>query len=134
MIQSWYLANIAILTRLFGQVSYDDGCYTWVRIHRFDLPPIFIQKQTSLLMLTPGFNIDNYVDYHFYVDQNLERWDGIAPPFIHEDSECNNLYQYGYARLSFHLESFRPTTDVISGDNLLELSKAVYHFLGQTSE
>lgn len=134
MIEKWYMANIALLVRLFGEVSFDDNCYEWVRIHRFDLPPIFWQEQTSLLILTPGFNIDNHLDYHFFVDRRLERRDGIFPPFIHEDNEYNSLYELNYARLSFHLDSFKPSADVVSGDNLLGLSKAVYHFIGQEPE
>jgi len=131
MIEKWYMENIMILARIFGQVSYDDSCFEWIRIHRFDLPDVFVQRQTALLILTPGYNIDNHLDYHFFVDLHLRRRDGVPPPFIHEDDKYNRLYDKGYARLSFHLNSFRPTTDVFSGDNLIELTKAVYHFLGQ---
>ena len=61
----------------------------------------------------------------------MSRRDGVEPPFVHENVHCNSLYDEGYARLSFHLTSFRATTDVVSGDNLFELAKAAYHFLGQ---
>jgi hypothetical protein len=134
MIEQWYMANIEMLARIYGQVSYDDAYYTWIKVHLFDLPDVFIQRQTNLLMLTPGFNIDNYLDYNFFVDLNLQRHDGIDPPFIHEYDKYNSLYDYGYARLSFHLDTFIPTQDVISGDNLIGLAKAIYHFLGQAKE
>ena len=131
MIDQWYLANIEILRRIWGFVEYDDESLTWIRILNFELPSVYYQEDTTLLFTTPGYNIENFRDYNFFVDQNLIRLDGIAPPFVHENNECNSLYNHGYARLSFHLKSFRPTPDIVSGDNFLELAKAVYHFLGQ---
>ena len=131
MIDQWYLANIEILRRVWGPVEHDDDSFTWIRINYFDLPPVYYQEESTLLFLTPGYNIENFKDYHFFVDLNLKRRDGVAPPFVHENDGCNSLYNQGYARLSFHLKSFRPTSDVVSGDNFLELAKAVYHFLGQ---
>jgi len=131
MIEQWYLATIQMLRQVWGDVDYDDIYFTWIRIFYFDLPPVYFQEYSDLLILTPGLNIENFQDYHFYVDQNLSRRDGISLPFVHENVHCNNLYNQGYARLSFHLKSFRATTDVVSGDNLFELAKAAYHFLGQ---
>ena len=134
MIEQWYWMCLQLLSQVWGEIQYDDGAFTWVRIVYFDLPPVYHLSETSLLMTTPGYNIENYMDYHFFVDQRLTRIDGSKPPFVHEDDHCNNLYSHGYARLSFHLESFRPTQDVVSGDNLFELAKSVYHFLGQEVE
>jgi hypothetical protein len=131
MIRNWYMANIEILANIFGQIEYDDVSFTWVRIYRFELPQVFYQKSTSLLMITPEDNIDNHESYHFFVNKDLQRLDGIAPPFVHENDQWNNLYHLNWARLSYHLKSFRPTADVVSGDNLFGLAKAVYHFLGQ---
>lgn len=132
MIEHWYLTNIQMLMNLWGTVDYDDTSFTWIRIFNFDLPPIFCQSETVLLFLTPGYNIENYNDYHFFVDMALKRQDGSAPPFVHENNGYNNLHNHGYARLSFHLKSFRPSTDVVSAHNFLELAKAVYHFLGRS--
>lgn len=131
MIDRWYLANIWMLQRIWELVEYDHDSFTWIRINYFDLPPVFYRKESTLLFLTPGNNIENFKDYHFFVDQDLKRRDGVAPPFVHENDKYNSLYDHGYARLSFHLNSFRPTADVVSGDNFLDLAKAVYHFLGQ---
>jgi hypothetical protein len=131
MINQWYLINILMLQSIWGAVEYDDNLFTWIKIHHFDLPAVYYQKVSILLFMTPGYNIDNFKDYNFFVDLNLKRRDGVAPPFVHENDEYNNLYYQGYARLSFHLDGFRPTADVVSGDNYLELAKAVYHFLGQ---
>ena len=131
MIEQWYLANIQILRQIWGLVEFDDSYFNWMRIKYFVLPSVYFQEYSDLLLVTPGLNIENFQDYHFYVDQNLSRRDGVAPPFVHENNGCNNLYDQGYARLSFHLTSFRATTDVVSGDNFLELAKAVHLFLGQ---
>jgi len=131
MIEQWYLASIEILRRVWGTVEYDDSYFTWIKIIYFDLPSVYFQEDSALLFITPGLNIENFQDYHFYVDQNLSRRDGVAPPFVHENNECNNLYNHGYARLSFHLKSFKATTDVVTGDNFFKLAKAVYHFLDQ---
>jgi len=131
MIDQWYLVNIEILRRVWGLVEFDDTSFTWIRVNYFNLPPVYYQEESTLLFSTPGNNIENFRDYNFFVDQNLMRRDGVPPPFVHENDRCNNLFNQGYARLSFHLKSFKPTADVVSGDNFLELAKAVYHFLGQ---
>lgn len=131
MIEQWYLANIQMLMGTWGSVEYDDDEFSWLRINYFVLPAVYFQEYSSLLFVTPGYNLDNFQDYHFYVDPDLSRRDGVAPPFVHENHECNNLYDEGYARLSFHLTSFRATNDVVSGDNFLELAKAVHLFLAQ---
>ncbi len=127
MIERWYLGNIGLLAKIFGQVSYDDSCFTWIKVHGFDLPEIYFQKQTTLLILTPGYNLDNHQSFNFFVNQNMQRKDRIPPPFVHE-IRYNHLRSYGYARLSFHLTSFKPSADIVSGDNLLELLKSIYHF------
>ena len=131
MIANWYGANAAMLQRLFGNVSYDDQCFTWVRIQNFTLPPVYNQYSTALLIRTPGYNIENHVDYHFYLNKVLQRTDGVNMTHYFDDASYNDLSRLGYARLSYHLRTFRPTMDLVSGDNLVDICQGVYNFLAQ---
>lgn len=131
MIKRWYEINIAMLCNYYGQVSYDDSNYSWIRVHRFNLPPVFIKSHTALLIRTPGENIENYDDYDFYLDKELKRIDKKPTDHIYDPSGYNNLSDKNYARLSLHLKNFKPALDVISGENLLDICEVVYNHLGQ---
>jgi hypothetical protein len=132
MIQRWYDMNIELLLRIYSQVEYDNERYTWVLIYDVDLPPIYFQTYTNLLITTPGLNIEHHNNYNFYVDKDLYRTDGSCLKFLHNTAEYNPYSHMGYARLSYHLTSFRPSFhNIMSGDNLLQLVKATYHFIGK---
>jgi len=131
MIANWYAANIAMLQRIFGTVAYDDQCFTWVRIQNFILPPVYNQYSTSLLIRTPGYNLENHQGYQFYLNKVLRRTDGVSWTHYFDDHNYNDLADRNYARLSYHLRSFRPTMDLVSGDNLVDICQGVYNFLAQ---
>jgi hypothetical protein len=131
MIRRWYEINTKMLCRCYGQVSYDELNLSWIRIHRFKLPPVFRQSYTALLIMTPGQNIENYNGYDFYLDKELKRKDKKPMDHIFDGSGFNDLSGKNYARLSLHLKSFRPALDVISGENLLDMCEVVYNHLGQ---
>ena len=131
MVQQWYQTNIQLLTRLYNRVDYDNIEYKWVLVWDVDLPPIFYQSHTNLLITTPGANIELHKNYNFYVDKNLTRKDGIKSQFLHE-TEWNPYRDMGYARLSYHLNSFNPAFfNIMEGDTLLGLVKTTYHFIGK---
>jgi hypothetical protein len=131
MIQRWYEINITMLCRCYGQVSYDDLNFSWIKVHSFKLPPVFTKSYTALLISTPGQNIENYNGYDFYLDKELERKDNQPMDHIFGRSGYNDLSHKNHARLSLHLKSFRPALDVISGENLLDMCEVVYSHLGQ---
>jgi len=128
MIARWYSANIEMLKRAFGTVTYDNKCFSWILIHVFPLPPMYNKEFTALLIETPGNNIENYTDYNFYADRGLRRPDISGFEHIFDENGYNNYADKGYSRLSLHLHSFNPNLDVISGDNLIDICQTVYHF------
>ncbi len=131
MIDEWYVTNIRMLERLFGRVSYDDQSFEWILVHRLKLPPFYNKKYTALLITTPGFNITNHNDYDFYIDKKLQRNDIAASEFIFDGSGYNPLSHKNFARLCFNLKSFCPASDVLNGDNIIDLCQSVYNFLAQ---
>ncbi|MFC1488954.1 hypothetical protein ACFL6B_03805 [Thermodesulfobacteriota bacterium] len=131
MIERWYKINVEMLRRIFGRVSYDEHGFTWILIHRFNLPPFFNKTHSSLLITTPGSNINNSADYNFYIDKNLKRNDIAASRYIFEDTNYNLLRHKNYARICFELKKFRPISDVIGGDTIVDLCQSIYNFLAR---
>ena len=131
MIAQWYKTNISMLQRLFGKVSYDNYEYTWILIHRFRLPPFYNRMYSALLITTPGYNINNKFAFSFYLDKNLRRSDIPASRFIFDDFSYNPLRHKNYARLCFNIKKFQPRSDVLSGDNIVDLCQSVYNFLAR---
>ncbi len=131
MIVPWYQKNIQMLERLFGPVSYDGMAYNWVLIHSLALPPTFHQHQSNFLIKTPGADIENHKAYDFYMNKYLTRLDGRERVHLFNDDWYNDLRENNFARLSFHLRSFRPTPDVVSGDTLADIVQAAYNFLAE---
>ena len=131
MIRHWYETNVRALQQLFGEVAYDHRQFYWVGIRSFALPPVFQESHSSLLITTPGANIENHDGYKFYLDLGLTRQCRDRERHIFENHGYNDLYKEGWARLSYHLDVFRPTPDVKSGDNLVHVVQSVYNFLGQ---
>lgn len=127
-IQEWYMECMVALIEDFGDVRYDYPGFRWVLIQTFPLPSTFSQTASSLLIKTPGYSIDNADAYKFYVDIGLQRQDKSLHLF--ENRDYNDLYKKGYARLSFHLKSFRPAFPVYQGDTFIDICVSVYTFLG----
>jgi len=131
MIVPWYQKNIQMLERLFGRVSFDDVAYRWVLIHSLALPPTFHQHQSVLMIKTPGADIENHQAYDFYLDKHLTRLDGNEWAHLISGPPYNDMHQNGFDRLSFHLKTFRPTPDLISGDTLVDIVQSTYNFLAE---
>ena len=125
----WYLECIQEL-RTYFKLEYDEKYITWILIYDFILPEIFLQKDSPLLIKTPGVNIDNFSGFEFYLDVNLKRLDGIQSHHIFENHGYNDLSDYKYSKLSFHLNSFNPRIPAAAGDTIFDICQSVYHFLG----
>jgi len=131
-LKNWYHTNFAMMERLFKSPIILGNNYRWVRIERFLLPPMFLPGSTKLLIVLPGLQgIENPASFNFYITRNLRRTDGVLMEHYFQDSFYNDLRNKGYARLSFHLKSWDPRLDVISGDNLVDICQALYNFLAQ---
>ena len=131
MIRRWYDANIEMLRRLYGAISYDEQSFSWIKIHNFKLPPFYNQIYTSLLITTPCENIENYSSYDFYINKGLKRKGSRAVNHIFDEAGYNNLSHKNYARLSLHLDSFKPSLDLINGENIVDICQVVYNHLAQ---
>lgn len=130
MIYSWYSMNVEMLRRLFPDVEYDDVNFSFIRIRDFPLPPgTFLQSSTNFLIVPPGRNIELHSAYKFYLNKGLIRTVSDSENHLFEEADYNDLRHLGWARFSFHLESFRPTWDVISGDTLIDVTQAAYNYL-----
>ena len=129
-IAQWYLENLDILNQMYGKVRiYQD--FSQIMIENFDLPPVFNNSFSTLLMLTPGKDIANHAAFQFFLDRDLKRVDGRSTSHLFTDNgEYNYLYQNGFSRLSFHLNHFKPTVDIWTGDNFMSICKGIYYFLG----
>ena len=129
LVYNWYLTNVSLLQRIYGKVTYA-GDLSWILIWNYDLPPVFNQTHSSLLVATPREDISNHEGYAYFLNQHLYRIDRKPTNHLYEDSGYNYLAPKGYSRLSYHPSTFRPTSDVASGDNLVSICKAIYYFLG----
>lgn len=129
VIQRWYSKNIQALSKLFGEVLYDEDSFGWVIIRHFRLPSFYNRSTTILLIETPGNNISNATAFSFYVEQGLRRPDMTSYVHIYEGNGYNRYADLGLARLSLHIKSFRPSADGYSGDNLIDIAQNVYNFL-----
>lgn len=128
MVRRWYSKNISALQKLFGEVQYDENSLAWVIIRKFKLPSIYNKSTTRLLIETPGVNLNNAAAFSFYAEQGLRRPDITSYMHIYEESGYNRYADLGLARLSLHIKSFRPSSDVYSGDNLIDIAQNVYNF------
>ena len=128
----WYSECIGELTRFFDRVSYDHSAFNWILIEDFPLPDAFFETSSSLLIKTPGMNIENYTGYDFFMDLDLTRLDGQQTEHLIAGEGYNPHKTDGYCRLSYHLDAFKPTYPAGNGDTLLDICQSVYHFLGQS--
>jgi len=126
----WYTNNIPLLRQIFGNIQVGEG-YAWIFIERFNMPPVIRQRFTNLLIITPGTNYENMNGYKFYLGSNVRRKDGKTMEHLYLDDSYNDMQSYGYARLSLHLKSFRPSVNVLEGDTILNICDTVYNFLAQ---
>jgi len=131
MICRWYFDCIQELSQSFGRVLFDDLAFKWILIDIFPLPNTFHQTISLLLIKTPGENIENYKGYNFYMDQGLKRQDNEQNVHLIERSHYNDLKENNFARLSYHLKSFRASYPIHTGDTLLDVCQSLYHFLGR---
>ena len=135
--ESWYNANFQMFMLAYPGVwiEIESDAYEWVLIHNFPLPSNFQQQSTRLLMLLPGLTQPVATPpRHYYVNQDLTLTSGRRPKHIfdkavfHGARELSNL---GYAYACVLLTRWRPSADVVSGDNLVSVTNLIYERLEQ---
>jgi len=128
-IANWYYQNMLFLQQVFYDkvVIYDREEYTWVRIDNFDLPPIWIPRYSNLLITLPGVYTGIHVSpSEFYLDKNLRTITGWTTVHYFQAQGANRLSHLNYAYLCLHLQDWKPSWDVLSGDNLLTIVDLIY--------
>ena len=131
VIYQWYLDNAKELFHYFGKILIDDSVLSWLLIENFPLPHTFHQKDSVLLVTTPGINIENHAGYDFFMTLNLSRLDGKQETHLIDREGYNPYKSQGYCRLSYHLKAFNPSYPIEHGDRLLDACQSLFHFLAR---
>lgn len=108
-------------------VLFDEKNLNYISIKNFPLNHNFNFDSTTLLLKIP-------VQYpftppeHFYLKKGL-RYKGKSPEHYFQNAGFNDLSDLGWSKFCLHTKSWKPTSDIISGDSLitfLELIKLVF--------
>lgn len=118
--------EVALLRRWFDRVDYDDVARHWVLLHRYRLPPGFNRRTTPILLLIPA-DYPQVPPDGVFIDRGLN----IPGHYFQDTGPRNPFGDKDWAWLCAHLrrQSWRPTPDVVSGDNLatlLELYSTIF--------
>lgn len=124
----WYMGNIDLLRKTFGACVDHAREFSWIKIKQFPLPPNWQQFYTGLLIVLPGLRGSIYATPdQFYLDLGLRTIWGEEPDHIYgEGNIYNDLANHKYARYSVHLKRWFPSSDILSGDNLLTVTNIIY--------
>jgi hypothetical protein len=95
LIHKWYLDNANELYRYFGKILLDDSGLLWLSIQSFPLPHTFQQRNSVLLIKTPGVNIENHTGYDFFMDLNLKRLDDQQEKHLIDRESYNPFLSLG---------------------------------------
>lgn len=125
--------EVVVLGMGFGEVNFDENCYTWVHIPRFRLPHGWNKATTELLIELPSAYPQVGPD-GFYLDKRLRDRQGRTPGHYFEERDRNNKYAHlGWAWFCLHQQpskegGWKATGNIIEGDNLVkyvELIRAI---------
>ncbi len=127
-LKMWHIRNIKIAASLFPEVVYDSD-FSRIVIERFPLPDGFKKNYTELVIKWQGIHGDifNIVPDNFYVDKDIKLRDGDTPSHIYKNEPFNDRWP-DYARVSWHLKTWKPSADVISGHNIMTILEGLYSF------
>lgn len=112
-----------LLARQFGMVDYDEEDGHWVRIPDFPLPEGWDRPVTELLLVLPS-GYPHVPPNGFFIDRYLRTQRGRRiDHYFEERGEYNPYSEKGWAWFCIHLDrnAWRPTGDVLRGDNLVKL-------------
>jgi hypothetical protein len=113
-----------LMARQFGTVEYDDEDGRWVHIPRFPLPEGWDRATTALMLVLPS-GYPHVPPNGFYIDRFLRTQRGRRIDHYFEERGGYNPYaDKGWGWFCIHLRqrAWRPTGNVVGGDNLLKLT------------
>lgn len=110
------LAEIELLEKKYGKIEHEPNL-EWIIFEEFKLPKGWNRGTTEILiMIPPGYPVtppDN-----FYVPVGFRLESGAMPQSYSENQ--NHLgRQWGVFSVHIQKETWSPSTDILSGDNLL---------------
>lgn len=132
---AWYWGNVQQLAQLMpnSQINYDTEECTWIYIDRFPMPGNIRQDYSRLLLTLPGFRYPITVPPKaFYLDKGLRGVSGRYLAHVFEQGAshgCEDLSHLGYSWACLLLDRWRPTYDVVSGDNLAVVTNTIFQKL-----
>lgn len=127
-VATWIMANILLLRDEFGRVDCDTT-FDWILIHRFPLPAGRFNKATTAVFLRlPGEYLNNPDGFEFYIDKDIKAVDGRPMDHIFADCGYNDLFRKGYAKCSFHIQTFRADPVTGEGMDLMDVMRSLFYF------
>ncbi len=132
---AWYFGGIQQLSQLFpnSKINYDTEECTWIYIDQFPLPVNVQQNYSRLLLTFPGINYPiTMPPKAFYLDKGLRGKSGRTLRHIFEEGtahDCEDLSHLGYSWACLILRRWKPTYDVVSGDNMATLVNSIFQQL-----
>ena len=116
-----------LLARHFGTVDYDDEDGRWVQIPHFPLPSGWDRAVTALLLDLPS-GYPHVPPDGFYIDRFLRTRRGQRIDHYFEERGTYNPYAdkgWGWFCIHPNRGAWRPTSDLIGGDNLFKLTALI---------
>ena len=125
----WHFRNIQLGKCFFPSLKHAPD-FSWIMIPNFPLSSIWNKRSTPLLIIQPGLNGDifNCCPDNFFCDKGLRYANGDCDSHILESSCWNNYAEKNWARISWHINHWKPSRDVISGHNLLSILEGLNSF------
>lgn len=117
------LIEFDLLAQRFGEITYDKG-FEWIILRRYPLPRDFRPRATNLLLWIPSL-YPLIPPCSFAISAKLSKGRTSV-------DSLNNLNPYswrGWLYFEIPLNSWRPTYNISSGDNLLTLMNQISEFL-----
>lgn len=134
-IEAWYWGNLQLLANQMpdSTITYDDEDCQWIAIDKFPLPRNVMQNRSRLFILTPG--LDKPITQRpeaFYLDIGLKHRSGRHLDHVFNQGAahgCVDLSDYGYAWFCLLLDRWRPSYDVVNGDNYATVVNTIFQQL-----
>jgi hypothetical protein len=127
--------EVLLLAQQFGVVDYDNEDGRWIHIPDFELPVGWDQQKTGLLLVLPS-GYPHVPPNGFYIDRFLRTCDGHrVSHYFEEQGDYNPYADRGWGWFCIHLDqgAWRPTSDVLCGDNLLKLAALIRAILTEVA-
>jgi len=124
-----------LLARQYGVADYDDEDGRWVHVLYFPLPAGWDRRTTGLLLELPD-GYPHVPPEGFYIDRFLRTRSGQQVDHYFEERGHYNPYaDKGWGWFCIHLErgAWRPTADVLGGDNLYRLTVLIRAILTEAA-